>query len=155
MLLPVDLVKVFVAHRMIRREWRNSRASSVRPVPLVILIPAPTVGPHSSRTSRLAPMWWKKRPSRPITDSRLWLPASLNGSTDSAPWVSITSLEAGADLGQGVVPADRFERPSPLRPVRRSGVSTRSGLYDAVEETVDLGAQLALAERVVGVAAGS
>ena len=69
--------------------------------------------PPSDRTARARagwrPRWWKKRPSRPITDSRLWLPASLNGSTASAPWVSITSLQAGGDLGERVVPRDRLE----------------------------------------------
>ncbi len=65
--------------------WRSSSGSRLRPVPLVMRAPWPTVGPQMLRKMRLAPMWWKKRSDVPPVDSRLWLPASLNGSTASAP----------------------------------------------------------------------
>ena len=45
----------------------------------------PDRGSADRATSRLAPRWWKKRPSRPMIDSRLWLPASLNGRIASGP----------------------------------------------------------------------
>ena len=145
--------RVFVAHSRISRLWRSSSGSRPRLVPLVIRTPAPTVGPQIARSIRLAPRWWKNRPSRPITDEQA-LVAGVAERQDRLGAVLVDdAVQAGGDLGQGVVPrhllepalalgADPAQRPQdPLRAVH------------AVEEAVDLRAQLALAERVIGASA--
>ena len=85
----------------------------------------------------------KKRPPRPISDSRLWLPASLNGRTASAPWVGDHVVQPRGDLGERVVPRDRLELARSLRPDAAQRVQDAVGAVDAVEEAVDLRAQLA------------
>ena len=62
-------------------------------------------------------------------------------------------VQARRDLGERVVPRDPLELAAALRPGAPERVQDAVGAVDAVEEAVDLGAQLALAVRVVGVAA--
>ena len=114
---------------------------------------APTVGPQIARTSRLAPRWWKKRPSRPMIDSRLWLPASLNGRTASAPCSAITACSRAAISASASSHEICSNSPAPFGPDAAQRVEDPVRAVHAVEEAVDLRAQLALAERVVGAAA--
>ena len=144
---------VFVAQRMISLAWRISSGSMPRLEPFVIDTPAPTVGPQIARTRRLAPMWLKKRLLRPCRARRLWLPASLNGITASAPWVAITSCKRLAISASAASHETCSNSPLPFGPMRRSGWRMRSGLYTRSRNAVDLRAQLALAVRVLGVAA--
>ena len=62
-------------------------------------------------------------------------------------------VQPGGDLGQRVVPRDRLELARALRPDAAQRVQDAVRAVHAVEEAVDLRAQLALAVRVVGVAA--
>ena len=145
--------RVFVAHRMIRREWRSSRASSVRPVPLVIVIPAPTVGPHSA-AHQPAGAHVVEEAAVETHHRQQALVAGVAERQHRLGAVGVDHVaEAGADLGEGVVPADRFEAALALGSGAAQRVQHPVGAVHAVEEAVDLGAQLALAERVVGVAA--
>ena len=122
-------------------------------MPLVIRTPAPTVGPQIARASRLAPRRWKKRPSMPdhrqqalvagVAERQDRLGAVLRRSTPCNR-VPISASASSHVIGSN--------RPSPFGPTRRSGWRMRSGAVDAVEEAVDLRAQLALAVRVVGAA---
>ncbi len=59
-------------------------------------------------------------------------------------------VEPRPDLGEGVVPGDRREPTLALGPDPAQRVQQALRAVDAIEEAVDLGAQLALAERVVG-----
>ena len=120
---------------------------------MVIRTPCPTVGPQIARTSRLAPRWWKKRPSRPMIDSRLWLPASLNGRIASAPCSAMTAWSRSAISASASSHEIGSKWPAPFGPTRRSGWRMPVGAVHAVEEAVHLRAQLALAERMVGPAA--
>ena len=142
--------RVFVPHSRISRLWRSSSGSRPSPLPFVMRTPWPTVGPQIARSSRLAPRWWKNRPSRPITDSRLWLPASLNGRIASAAVAGDDVVEPLGDLGERVVPRDLLEPALALGPDPAQRVQQAVRAVDAIEEAVDLRAQLALAERVVG-----
>ena len=110
-------------------------------------------GRRSPARSRLAPSTLKKRSLRPIIASRLWLPASLNGRTVSPPWRVDGVVQAGGDLGQRVVPRDLLERARALRAGAPQRVQEAVGAVDAVEEAVDLRAQLAGAVGVVDAAA--
>ncbi len=119
---------VLVPHSRSSLECSSSRASIARPLPLVIRSPAPTVGPQMLRSMRDAPMNPKNRPLSPIIDSRLWLPASENGSTASEPCVSITSCRRAAISVSASSHVMRSNSPAPFGPTRRSGWSNRSGL---------------------------
>ena len=90
-------------------------------------MPWPTVGPQIARSSFEAPMWAKNRPLMPIIDNRLWLPASLNGSTASAPWVLITSCSRVAISARASSQLTCSNSPDPFGPTRRSGCRIRSG----------------------------
>ena len=120
---------VLVPQSRISLECSSSSASIARPLPLVIRNPAPTVGPQMFRSIRDARITPKNRPLRPIIESRLWLPASENGSTASAPWVSITSWSRVAISVSAWSHVMRSKSPDPLGPTRRNGWSRRSGLY--------------------------
>ena len=134
-------------------ECSSSSASIARPLPFVIRSPAPTVGPQMLRSIRDAPMYPKNRPLRPIIDSRLWLPASENGSTASEPWVSITSCRRLAISASASSHVIALELARPLRSDPAERVQQPLGAVHAVEEAVDLRAQLAGGVRVGGVAA--
>ena len=62
-------------------------------------------------------------------------------------------VEPLGDLAEGVVPRDRLEAAGALGPDAAQGVEDAVGAVHAVEEAVDLWAELALAERMVGSAA--
>ena len=63
------------------------------------------------------------------------------------------AVQAGGDLGQRVVPRDLLEPALALRADPAQRVEEAVGAVHAVDEAVDLGAQLAVAVRVVGPAA--
>ena len=66
----------------------------------------------------------KNRPLMPIIDSRLWLPASENGSTASAPCRSITACSRRAISASASSQRDLFElagRPSGRRGAAGAG----------------------------------
>ena len=130
---------VFVAQRMISLACRISSGSMPRLEPFVIETPAPTVGPQIARTRRLAPRWLKKRLLRPWRERTLWLPASLNGSSASAPWVSITSCSRTAISASAASHDTCSNSPLPFGPVRRSGWRMRSGLYTRSRKRLTLG----------------
>ena len=144
---------VLVPHNRMSWECSSSSASMPRPVPFVIRMPAPTVGPQMLRSMSDAPMCPKKRPLRPIIDRRLWLPASENGSTASAPWAAITPCRRSAISASASAHEIGSNSPEPFGPTRRSGVSDPVGAVDAIEEAVDLRTQLTGRERVGDVAA--
>ena len=84
---------------------------------------------------------------------RLWLPASLYGRIASAPCSRIDRVQAIGDLGERLVPRDLLELAAALRPDPAQRVQEPVRAVDAVEERVHLRAQLALAVRVLRVAA--
>jgi hypothetical protein len=121
--------RVLVPHRMISRACSSSSASMPRPDPLVMRIPWPTVGPQIARSSFEAPMWAKNLALMPIIDNRLWLPASENGRTASAPWASITACRRRAVSASASSQLTRSNAPEPFGPTRRIGCRIRSGEY--------------------------
>ena len=131
--------RVFEPQMTISFEWRSSSGSSPRPLPFVMRMPWPTVGPQIARSSRLAPSTLKKRSLRPIIASRLWLPASLNGRTVSPPWRSMTSCRRAAISVSASSHEIGSNEPDPFGPVRRSGCSKRSGLYTRSRKRLTFG----------------
>ena len=125
-----------------------------RPVPFVIVTPAPTVGPQMLRSSWVAPRWLKKR-SRDAHRREQALVAGVAERQDRLAAVLVDDgVEARSAISaSAVVPRDRLELPAALGAGAAQRVQDAVGAVDAVEEAVDLRAQLAVAVGVVGVAA--